>query len=988
MGQQLYETEPTYRACIDRCSQLLLPRLGMDLRDVLLSRGDTARAERALEGIVVVLCALFSTEYALATLLMEWGVRPSLMLGHSMGEYVAATLAGTLELPDALGLIVERARLMGTVGAGEMMSARLPEAELLPLLPPELSLAAVNGPTHCVVSGPVEAVRGFRQVLAERGVEHQLLHLTSAGHSAMLDAILPAFIGYLRGVALHQPRIPFLSNVTGQPITDAQAVSPEYWARHLRQTVRFAEGLQHLLADPEMLLVEVGPGHGLTSLVRAQVPLERAQGVWNTIRHVYTQEPDDLVLAACVARLWLSGGEVDWGRLHGSGRRRVSLPTYPFERVRHWYTPPASREHPSREVSRRRDMADWFYVPSWKRTPLPRPDTRQGQHASWLVFCQDRTLAGAVSEALAREGRGSRTVSPGPEYRELDEHHVELVPSSPEHLRQLLQRLAERGEAPAHVLYLWPLERAVDGHTGYLSLVHLIQALEETRRGLPVRLTVAAEGLFDVSGQEALEPSQALLLGPCMVAPQEYPGLGVRCVDVSGVLATRGAAALSGLLVREAMATTAERMAAYRGERRWAQTYEPLRLESSPDQRPLRERGVYLLTGGFGRIGFWLAEQLATSCQARIVLVSRSPFPERGQWRELAATTSDEMLRRRLQKMLELEAKGALFQVEQADVADAQAMAGVLARAEAAFGRVDGILHAAGVTQSESSLSLLRDLDAQAVRRAAAEQFHAKVEGTRVLEQLLEGRAFDFCLLFSSNAAVLGGLGQCAYTAANAFLDAFAARRAQLGDSRWISATWDGWRFPGEEGRSTQSSLDVFALAPDESPEVFRRVVTQVDSPQVVVSKGELLARVAFWVHGEGLAAATPQARPEPAETEAGKLALEAESCTEVEHEMVRIWQAVMGIRSIQVHDNLFQLGGHSLLATQILSRIRERFQVSLPFRRLFEVPTVQGMAAAVQELLDAGRQESEPAPQATATVDILSLLQGLPETRPPSSEE
>ena len=341
MGRGLYETEPVFRMCVDECCELLKPLLGLDLRETLYPDANQEEAaQRQLNQTGLAQPALFVFGYALAKLWMSWGVSPSAMLGHSVGEYVAACLSGVFRLPDALAVLAGRARLMQALPPGAMLAVRQSASEVQKLLGPSVSLAAENSPSLCVVSGPTVAIEALEDQLTHNGVACRRLPTSHAFHSAMMDPILDEFREIVRSVPRHAPNVPFVSNLSATWIIDEEAVSPEYWAGHLRQAVRFADGVGTLLADPNRVILEVGPGVTLAPLVR-QHPLKmQSHEVIASLDGGKQKLPSEAACLANLGRLWLAGVAIDWTRFtHGQERRRVSLPTYPFERTRHWVEP-------------------------------------------------------------------------------------------------------------------------------------------------------------------------------------------------------------------------------------------------------------------------------------------------------------------------------------------------------------------------------------------------------------------------------------------------------------------------------------------------------------------------------------------------------------------------------------------------------------------------------------------------------------------------
>ncbi|HVR98965.1 MAG TPA: SDR family NAD(P)-dependent oxidoreductase, partial [Thermoanaerobaculia bacterium] len=775
MGRELYETEPVFRHELDVCAELLAPHLGLDLREVLYpdlfhSGLSQEEAERRLDQTALTQPVLFAIEYALARLWMSWGIQPAAMLGHSIGEYVAACLAGVFELADALALVAARGRLMQSLPAGAMLGVDLHEAEIAPYLGPGLSLAAVNGPSSCVVSGPEEAVAELEGRLAGLGVRVRRLHTSHAFHSAMMDPILDAFTAEVARVHRATPRLPWVSNLTGTWITPEDATDPGYWSRHLRGAVRFADGVRTLLADSDRVLLEVGPGHTLATLARQAGP---GRTIVSSLRHPRDPQPDSALILRALGRLWLSGVVVDWtGFWSGERRRRVPLPTYPFERQRYWLEPKQRlAPAPADRLARKDDIADWFYAPVWRQTaPLPRFAAPESA-SRWLLLTGDRV--GGPGEALmARLAERLREAG----------CQVALATSLPETWDAVPRRIV-------HALNLTaPGGTALDRLDSarlhaFDSLVSLAQALERSASGEAVRIGVLSNGLQRVTGERVTHPEKALLLGPVAVIPQEVPNLSLQSLDLA--LPAPGSLEeddlLDDLLAEMAAPAVrpAESVVAFRGGERWVRGFGPARLEgrSEPFSR-LREGGVYLITGGLGGLGLALAEELAGRVRAKLVLTGRR------------AVLPDETRR-------SLEAIGAEVETFAADVTDPEAMAAAVLFAEERFGALHGVVHAAGVPGG----GIVHLKTPEAAWRVMA----PKVQGTLALDAALAGRDLDFVVLCSSINAAIGGFGQSDYAAANAFLDAWAQagwRGARRG--RFTAAiAWDRWEEVGMAARSS-----------------------------------------------------------------------------------------------------------------------------------------------------------------------------------------
>ncbi|GJD51385.1 hypothetical protein OPKNFCMD_4139 [Methylobacterium crusticola] len=1034
MGFELYRDEPVFRRAVDACADLLAAHRDGDIRDALYPGRAWARPDgeapeapeaseasdaseappgagridlRAMlgrgagpappaEGPADGQPMIFVTEYALARLLMSWGLVPEAMLGYSIGELVAACLADVFTLPAALGLVAGRARLIaGRVGPGLMLAVPLGEAALRARLPAGTDLAAVNGAGLCIASGALEGIAALERALLADGVACRRLPATHAYHSAMMDPIVPDLAALVALAGPRPPRIPCLSCVTGDWLTDAEATDPDYWARHLSRTVRLRDGLARLLDDPERILLEVGPGQALTAQVvaeRARRPGSRNPAI-PTLRWSYGPDSERVVLLRGLGRLWQAGAPLDRARLLAregpggearGGPRRVPLPTYPFERRRHWIDPPGPAAAPEAPPEARRPLGEWVHLPCW-RPSIARPDPAAGMAGSgpaggmagpWLVLLDREgvgaALAGRLPGAVVAVAQGART--------DLGGEACTLDPSDPDAYRALARTLRRRGAMPRRVVHLWSLAPAgaaapsrarfaAAQATGFHALMQLLQALWAEGQAGPLRVDVAASGLFDVTGREALAPERATLLGPVLVAPQERPGLACRLLDVEDP----GAPDLPALILAELAARPDAPAVALRQGRRFVQAHAPVRLDA-PAGPPFRERGVYLVTGGLGGVGLALARHLADAVRARLVLLGRTALPDRAAWPrrfggDASAEAGDPRVRDLVRQVIALEARGAEVLTLAADVADEDALARALAAAEARFGALHGVFHCAGSVGPQAFREIARASPAD-----AEAQFAAKAYGTLALDRALAGRTLDFCALASSLSGVLGGLGFSGYAAANLFLDAFAPARRRAGGTPWISIAWDSWRLPERRGavEGLGATVSGFGMAPEEGAEICARILGLRAEPRAVVSTGDLAGRLAQWVTREEAPAPAPlapHARPDlrlPYAAPRG----------EVEEALAAIWSELFAVAPIGIHDNFFELGGHSLLATQLNARIAARLGVEMSLAALLQAPTVAALAPAVVAA-KAARADPE------ALARILAELGGLPADDP-----
>jgi acyl transferase domain-containing protein len=790
MGRGLYESEPVYRQAVDDCLRLLEEFVDFDLRSLLYPQDLSAEGEAAkeLERPTRSLTALFTTQYAQAKLWESWGVEPAALIGHSMGENTAACISGVLSLRDALGLVALRGRLFETVGEGSMMTVELEEQQLLPLLGSELSLAAVNAPALSVASGPKPALMELERRLAEKEIGCRRIRIDVAAHSSMLEGILRPFGDYLRSVSLHPPRIPFISNRTGTWITTEQATDPEYWVGHLRNTVRFADGVSTLLQTGEYALLEVGPGRTLTSLARLHPDWNVSHGLITSLRTADDQTPDPAHMLGAMGRLWQSGVEIDWETFHGPGRRRVSLPTYAFDHARYWIEPGTSVLDASTgdAAQRSTDVEQWFHQPVWQRTATPAAPPFEGSRVL-VLGARDPFTDVVISELKAR-GADTRVVGMGAKLSLDWPDRLALRPGSADDFVHLADALTQNGFLPTHVLHLYALDLkpgasldAAERALAFDSLFHLAQvAGNEDWKDL--RWLVVTRRRVEVAGEPIRTPLAALAMGPARVLPREFPSWRWTVVDLDD---QEGRADAAGRVLAEFGDDSGEAVIALRGSARFVETFLPAAspARTAPAVQP---GGTYLITGGTGGLGLVAARAIAGSAPVTLVLLARRALPEREYWAELIESSSSEA--GILLQIRKLEELGSNVVLETGDVTSLEDMRRLASRIRARSGPVRGIIHTAGVI--EDSPLLTKD-PASALRVLAP-----KVAGPLVIDEAFAGEALDFVVLYSSTSSFLGLPGQIDYTAANAFLDCFAHYRSARG-ANWISIAWPAWRETG-----------------------------------------------------------------------------------------------------------------------------------------------------------------------------------------------
>ena len=811
MARDLYETEPAFAEAMDRGLDHLAPQLDYDIRALWLPEGDHAAAAEAFKKPSVQLPLIAIVEYALAQLWMSWGVKPAAMVGHSMGENVAGCLAGVMTFENLIDLVLLRGRLFDTVPAGGMLSVPLSLEAIKPYLSNDLDIASVNGPELTAISGPDEALKTLAERLAKDEVESQRIAIDIAAHSRMLEPILSEYRAFLAGLDLQAPHMSFMSNRTGVAITAEQATDPDYWVGQLRNTVHFADCIETLSAQEGRVFLEVGPGKALSSLAQMCPAVKPAQ-VLSSLRHPDQEIADDMYFMGLIGRLWACGVEADWDQIWGEARRnRVLLPTYQFQRSPYFIEPATQAAVVTAPVvARVEDMADWGAVPSW-RAQYADVDVdieaalEDAAGDEWLIFADDGGVADAVIARLSEAKASVSVVHSGDSFADLGRGQYTLAPEQGrDGYDALMAALAEAGKTPTRIAHFWGVTRG-EYHRpgssfydrmleqGFYSLLWLGQTLAEREDAPKTHLSVFTNGAAQVASEALPYPEKAMISGPAGVMPHEIADLTVATIDVvlpkiatpKGFFSKAQVSVedITHTLLEELLAKPSSAVVAVRDGRRLVQHYRAQRLAAVETPR-IKRGGTYLITGGFGGIGQTIAADLLSSHDARVVLLSRHALPAREAWpRVLQTTHASDGVARRIRAVQRLEALGGTVEVATADVVNVAQMRKVIDGLRAR-GQIDGVIHAAGVLDDAP---LLGKTQAQVDAVLAP-----KVQGLRVLDQLLPDGSVDLMVLFASTSTATRAAGQVDYVAANDYLNAFAKARSG-GQTRVIAVNWGVW---------------------------------------------------------------------------------------------------------------------------------------------------------------------------------------------------
>lgn len=913
----------------------------------MLLKEDEDTAER-LQRTEFAQPAIFATEYAMTCLLRSWGIEPFACLGHSVGEYAAALCAGVMSLEDAARLIAVRASLMQALPEGAMLAVVSSPAEIRHLLPASVSIAAVNAPNLCAVSGPSNDIAGVEAALKRTNIRSRRLHTSHAFHSAMMDPILKDFQSVAGKVAFNEPRILLASNVTGALATTGQIRSAAYWAEHIRKPVLFSDGLATLLEQGAEAAIEVGPGRSLLELARQCGANRQGIRLVNSMPDPRSGSSGQSVFLKCVARLWADGVPVDLASNVKGRRPTVPLPGYAFERK-----DCGLGEYPTagtgvRKAGGKLPIADWLYQPSWKRRQRPSAQkTCQSQCGAAVIFSGYDPFSRYVEESLRTQGLDLVSVRAGTEFGRVSGNVYQLNPNLDQDFDLLVSELTRDYGQITRVVHLWTAtaQPAAPGHVfdqtlGLFTLLRCAAALRKAKQ--PVQFDIVTNGVHQIVGEEKLVAGNAALGAFQKVVPQEQPGVRCRLIDLCVEELAINPCLTAERVAHEILATAADSEVGLRANHRWIRCFERIDSSIAPftSDASIRPGGAYLIAGGLGDLGLSFADWLSRDFNAQLVLVSRGEIPEPGEWQQYKNNPAiGEELRNRFALLDTINSRSPKLKVVQADLSNPHDLRQVV---DACAGiRLDGIFYMAG--RMALSPTLGPSLDEAEYHK----HLDSKAVGLKNFAKAFGGMELDFRVLFSSISTILGGLGHCGYAAANLVANAVASDARRHGS--WTTIDWDLWRSNKVVTSGAHRTATQTAIVPEEGFVAFQTALAVAAGTEVVVSTRSLENRIVEWIRpvvsGSGEATA-----PSPARSR--DLSPGSDWEGEIEKRLGGIWLEALGIETISRHDDFFDAGGHSLLAVEVTAAMRDEFGVEIPIEEFFKRGSISSIAERITQML------------------------------------
>ena len=997
MAHDLYENVASFRADVDYFCDVAKRSMTVDLREIMFACGtDDSQHEQLQERLTetwLTQPALCVIELALARLWQRCGIQPAAVIGHSIGEFAAAAVAGVMSFESAIELTVLRGKLIFDLPRGSMLAVMSPIDEVKPHLPDTVSVAVLNSPQHCVVSGTTEEIEAFASKLERVGIASRVLRTSHGFHSAMMDSVLDDFTSAVEAVELSDPKIPIVSTVTGDWVQPGEMNQSEYWGRNIRNTVQFSKGIEHLLSLDHVLL-EVGPGQTLCSLVRRRDDFE-SSAVRST-RHPKETLDDVIQWSNSLSELWIAGVDVQWPTSGLERARRIPLPTYPFQRKRFWFDdlpPGAVRSARSSAPSSASDaplpllnakiaealpqehqpFSQWFYTPDWVEDRDRSVSSKSDSATTWLFFLNDTQHSQDVLADLTGNVQSVIEVLPGDRFEQLDSNRFQVRPDEPGDYDQLLKQLISESRLPKKMVHTWcwsdhvPL-RGVDSDwqkklelnqtVGLFALQALTQAIGRLPLDETIELEILASNVYAVDASEKIAAENATLLGIAKVVPLEYPQLECRLIDCGNDLTKQTTCAVQREL---SLPLTQRPWIAIRGGRRLTPGVAEHPLDQSSESLDrLKQNGTYLITGGLGGIGHAIAKFLVETVQANLVLVGRSEIPQREQWaKSLSDSNTKPNVATKIKRLQELESLGGNVMHIAANVADREQMKQAVANAVQRFGGIDGVVHSAGVADTAGALQLRKRQDTEKMLRS-------KVTGTLALEEALQHQELDFWVLFSSisNTLFHNRYGQLSYVAGNSFLESFAARKRTEGQFA-VAIAWDEWQDVGMAAEVAQDFADSFgytqqlfdpldSFTPQQGAQMFHRILSS-DASTVLISTRDLQQRVDLDIHAkspflEAAQTAGSDTNGDLAEGTNGDAQFGNIKNGKPGYQRIAdLWEKLLSVKNVGADDNYFALGGDSLSAVRFLNQVEKSFGKRIPFASMVEFPTPKKLATYLQ---------------------------------------
>lgn len=924
MGKDLYHHEPDFKIVMDQGFKILLERTGEDYLAIIgYSLNDSIDTD-LINNTKYTQPLLFLIEYALATVLLKWEVKPDYMIGHSLGEYTAACIAEVFSLEDALKLIVKRAQLMNDLDQGDMIAVAATKDAIVQILPAMLSIAAINSEDSCVISGGENDVDGFVTVLNSKEIAYSVLKTSHAFHSEMMDSILESYKQELTQITFLNPKLPFISNLSGKEILDAEATSPEYWIKHLRETVHFRDGLDFLLEQNNSVFIEIGPGNTLLKLTKQNKKYSNKHATIELLRHYKEVIDDNEKFTTALGEIWNQNIKINWEKYYSLELpNRISAPTYCFDHYKLDFIVDPFRKLVNKEsVHDIKPSNEWFYMPAWKNTFLLKKEENSTEAKNYLIFSDGGKLITAIKEELEKRGNTVFEVRKGQIYSRIEKQLSIVNPADENDFISLFRDLEKDNTRFEQIIFNWSFQD--ESYKSILATFLIFNALcKNSIDHFPEhkkKITVIGELNHEILGHENRNSTMISAIKQLYVCSQENPNIFSCSIDISQELINDP---IVLRVVDDINFNYSDTTIAYRNINRWVEFYEQLDLNTVNKHKYLGHNKTYLITGGLGKVGKILGSYLSDMYNSKIILTGRKSLPSEDLWADILTNpTTDKSIADTITSIRELRKENRQIFYYTADVSDYKSFSEVVTKIENDHGKITGVIHAAG-NVDDATFKPIENLNSE----IAVKQFLPKVNGIINLEKVFENHALDFVWITSSLASILGGLTFGAYSVANAFMDSFVnVKKEEL--KNWFCVNLDGI---GEGRISYEKLIEVFEKS--FSIDFYPQVIISVKDPNLFKLNQELIVKeiveedIDYKIDRDDLS--IDYVAPG----------------TKTEIIICEMIMSFFGHKNIGILDNFFDIGGDSLKAMTFIRRINKEFKIEISIQDFYSNPTVEDLS-------------------------------------------
>jgi len=941
-AKNLYNSDVTFKKYMDLGFDLLAEETGKSFKDILYPL--SVEPSFDINQTNYAQPIIFLIEYSLAKTIMSYGVLPTSMIGHSIGEYTAACISGILNFEDALRLVVKRGELMYSLEKGSMLSVALNESQAHAYLSSNISLAAINSPEQIVFSGDILSIDQLSQELTEKKIPNIKLNTSHAFHSYMQEGILKDFYNAFEGIDFNKIEIPYISNLTGNYISQEEASSKEYWTNHVISTVQFSKGLENLSKNHN-IFIEIGIGNSLSNLVKGQLD---DKNVINLIKPQKLTANDDEYFITKIGNLWELGVDINWTNYYQSQERKsISLPTYSFDHIKY----PAEidifqNENFQTMISAETNgsLSDWIYYPIWKQS-VNTTSVSNAEKRVYLFFSTKNEGSNYIKSTISDNKNNQLIeVEIGESFKKESDTHYIVDPYEIDHFERLINELRDHNIFITDVIYSWGMnfgneDNEQNLYFNFFGPAKIFQTLIKLECISNLRIVILTDSLHNVIGNEQLKYNQAFILGLVNILPQEQE---VVCYNID-INSENSKKRDYESVIKEIRCIDVEnrhKIIAIRNGQSWIQDFQKNKKSVDSKSNYIKENGIYLITGGLGNVGFVLAKYLIQNYNSRVILIGRKNITELHDDNKKA-----------IKRMELLKSMSDKVQYINSDVSNLELFRNDVEEVEHRYGRIQGIFHTSAVLDHEK-YELIQDI----TEKNALSIFDPKVKGVQNIYEIFNTKELDFALFVSSISSILGGLSYGSYSAANLFMEHFIeSKSCEL--TNWKCIGLGEINFNDKE---PDQYLNREYIVPDEINKLFDWSLDLEDIPIVFETTRDLNDRINTTYNHKKQ---EEESKADMAEY-GSKNVISIDMLEEVGTEklLTSLAEDFFEIININLEDNFFELGGNSLNALQFLNKIRKELNVSIGLSYIFDSKNFKELAEKIENSFEL-KEEQETIP-------------------------